>query len=920
MKRLLACTCLCVAMSFAAMAQRPATDSVERYVVEFARLGKLYAKNPLSVEALCGYAMFYFDNSHPLRNLPLAMWYIRQAELRQMTLLQGTDMKELTDLARKGITISTLRQAEQAIATAAWNTVEVRTDMTSEEIDAYFEVFGDNEQMARMLRERRFQQVYNDDLATATAESYYHFVESYPGTTEAEQMERRIAEMAPSLVGNLRTTVEVDSVAKRYALSPSVMRAAAKSRSRMAYAEAVDENTPEAYKRFLQHYPSSDESMLARNKLDAMVVAEYHSLRTTRELADFIDSNADNELADSAMMQIKRRILVNHDMEAVRIYLERFKFDPQYSDIYNLYYSWHAAEGNGGPIRAFYDENPDYPYQHVVEEDLDFAERVDHIYLLADFFESEFPRYADYVKQLMGKRIAFVPMQRTLQNLLASHKYKEALDRVRQFEICFESVAHDEFVELQQLIAAQQTLRPAVIELSARYHVTNPVLNQADGKLYYTSGAADHKICFASQQGKKWMASGEVTFSNAENKGLTLFGFFADGNRMLLGHGGDIWIAEREEGGWRIAEIPPYPVNTDYMETDACMLPDGSGMLLASDRPNGMNLQPSGSYFHGDTALATDIYFLPYTRQGWGEAVNLGPDINTIYCERSPVMSRNMQTLYFVTDGRGGLGYGDIYVATRSNTDDWAHWSKPTNLGKEVNSGFNEVGLSLSPNEKTLYFSSNPSAGLYAAYSVSTLHNDSSSFQTCQVGFGIVGGDLNRVRLADIEKQVVVQTFDCSDEVDGITLRIDTTGKYLLFADAGSLFIPAFRLSAASTDRAVLRGYSFADLVATDRPLPLEAVDFAAGSEMLTPVARLQMEQIALFVRNQHSAVVELTVDVAGRDDAACYDLSLRRGEALRECLAAYGVDVSRVIVSAYGNLHTKNGAAAKVAVKFRER
>ena len=185
MKRLLVCACLCVAMSFATLAQRPATDSVERYVSDFARLGKLSAKNPASVEALYGYAMFYFDNSHPLRNLPLAMIYIRQAEERHLALLQGTDMSEVGDLARKGITISSLRQAKQAIATAAQNTVEVRTDMTAKEIDAYLEVFGNDEQMVRMLRERRFTQVYNDDLAIGTAESYYHFIESYPGTTEA---------------------------------------------------------------------------------------------------------------------------------------------------------------------------------------------------------------------------------------------------------------------------------------------------------------------------------------------------------------------------------------------------------------------------------------------------------------------------------------------------------------------------------------------------------------------------------------------------------------------------------------------------------------------------------------------------------------------------------------------------------------
>ncbi len=919
MKKLLMTVMGCLMMA-TAMAQVSPEDAMGDYQDRFTRLNKAYAKEPDNVENLFNMAQFYFDNSHPMRNLPMAMKYIQRAEARHIVLLEEDRLGELTRLARKNITLTTIRQTKQAISDAAYNTLEVRTDMSRVELDTYLDAFGIDIELVRLLRQRRINQVYDEDLRKGTAESYYHFIDIYPGTHEAEQMEERLSRLAPGLFEGIASESGVDTVAAKFPLSPSVQRAAEKQKSRLAYADASGRNTIAAYNDFLRRYPSSDEHLQAREKLATLLEVKYNSLSTPREYADFVDSNADNDLADKALAQLRRLVYEEHSIEAARLYLSRFTLDQYYNDVYNRYYSWHAEEGNVAPIKAFSEQNPNFPYPRAVEADMQRAEKIDRINLMEDFIEVDYPKYANYVRQMTGKRIAFVPLQRMIQSQLTLHNYKGALDRVRQFDLCFDKESHTEYEELKNILAAPATGRRPVPVLTATYNIQNPSYNAAENRMYYTRvNGPSRRICYAVKDGVAWRPAGDVRFSNTDNDGLTIYGFYADGKRMLLGSSGDIWIAEKEGDEWRVTDIPPYPVNSDYIETDAYMLPDGSGLLLASDRPNGQNLQPSGSIFHGDTALASDLYFIPYTQNGWGAAINLGKDINTAYSERSPILSRNLKTLYYVTDSRG-LGYGDIYVSTRSSVEDWTHWSTPRNIGKEVNTGFAEANVSFGQDEKTLVYTSNYNLGRFSAYSVQATHDASNSYQSYSLDILGMEDFLFRVRVADLTLQTVTQIVEYVGEGHSVDLSIHKDKRYAVLGDAGIYFVPAVIIEPKAKNKQRLKGYTFPVLVAMDKPLPLLAVDFEPKSANLLPVGELQLQQLAQFINHNSECVVELVVNVAGHDDELCYNLSLERGRVMRSVLTSAGVDASRITVSAYGNVNTKNGTAPGVAVRFRER
>lgn len=919
MKKLLLTLASCL-LVLSATAQSSSADSLGDYEARFTKLHKAYAKSPNDVETLFNLAHFYFDNSNPMRNLPMAMKYIQSTEKQHIRLIEADKTGELTRLVRNGITLITIRQTKQSIIDEAYHVIEYRTDMTDAELNSYMDAFGIDMDLVRLLRQRRINQVYEECLRQATPESYYRFINNYPGTSEAEQMEERLARLAPGLFEGVTRETAIDSVATLYTLSPSVQRAANKQRSRMAYASAITKNDVDSYNEFLKRFPTSDESDQARERLESLLDISYARCKTAMEYAVFANTYSDIPLADKALEECRRLMFATHDIPAARYYLQNFKLDPFYNEVYSRFYSWHAAEGNGDPLRRFVKEYPDFPNQRVVESDLEKAKVIDRTGLMVDFLELEYPTYSDYVRRFMGKGIAFVPLQRMIQVMLTTKNYQAALERVRKFSLCFENSSKKEYLELQRILAEGSKGRHITRELATTYHIIHPSVNEADGNLYFTrAGGTSLRICYAVRQGSQWKTMGDVQFEGSIfNDGLTLFGFYAQGTRMLFGSEGNIYMAEKEGDKWRITDNPPYPVNTDYLETDAYMLPDGSGMLLASDRPGGHNLQSSGAYFHGDTAVATDIYFVPFVNGTWGTPVNLGPKINTPYSERCPILSRNLKTLYFTTDARG-LGYGDIYEATRTDIKDWTSWSEPVNVGKEINTGFSETGISFGPDEKRIYFSANTNLGSYACFSFPTWHDASNPYLTYSLDILGMESSLIRVRVADLTTQSVSQVIDCSGESNVININIHKDKRYAIMGDAGLYFVPAVIVNAKSKNRQRLMGYTFPVLVSQERPMTLQAVDFEDASAELLPVAQIQLEQLAKFLNHHPKGIVEFCINVADSDDARAYNLSLERGRTIRSFMALNGIDASRVIISAYGNVNLKRNAPSSVAVRFRE-
>jgi len=68
----------------------------------------------------------------------------------------------------------------------------------------------------------------------------------------------------------------------------------------------------------------------------------------------------------------------------------------------------------------------------------------------------------------------------------------------------------------------------------------------------------------------------------------------------------------------------------------------------------------------------------------WTNPENLGATVNSKGFEISPFLSDDGKTLFFASDGHSGYGGSDIFMSKRLY-DSWVIWSKPINLGKDIN-------------------------------------------------------------------------------------------------------------------------------------------------------------------------------------------------------------------------------------------
>jgi outer membrane protein OmpA-like peptidoglycan-associated protein len=123
-------------------------------------------------------------------------------------------------------------------------------------------------------------------------------------------------------------------------------------------------------------------------------------------------------------------------------------------------------------------------------------------------------------------------------------------------------------------------------------------------------------------------------------------------------------------------------------------------------------LSPGGDtlYFVSDMkggSGGTDIYYCIRADGKWGNPVNLGSDINTFGNEMFPYIADNGD-LYFASDGHPGFGGLDIFVSKIVD----GKWTTPKNLGMPINSSYDDFSLVECKKTGTGLFCSNRPDGI----------------------------------------------------------------------------------------------------------------------------------------------------------------------------------------------------------------
>jgi len=98
-----------------------------------------------------------------------------------------------------------------------------------------------------------------------------------------------------------------------------------------------------------------------------------------------------------------------------------------------------------------------------------------------------------------------------------------------------------------------------------------------------------------------------------------------------------------------------------------------------------------------------DLYISYWTPSGWSQPENLGPSINSDFWDSSPSLSPDKRTLYFSSNRPGGMGGKDLYMSTRLPS---GKWSDAVNMGTRINTAGDDMAPFIHVDNQTLYYTS----------------------------------------------------------------------------------------------------------------------------------------------------------------------------------------------------------------------
>lgn len=298
-----------------------------------------------------------------------------------------------------------------------------------------------------------------------------------------------------------------------------------------------------------------------------------------------------------------------------------------------------------------------------------------------------------------------------------------------------------------------------------------------------------------------------------------------------------------------------------------------------------------------------DIWVTKQVKGVWSKPENLGPEINSPLDETTPFIHVNGESLFFASEGHVGLGGFDIYLAERKH----GRWSEPRNLAYPINDYGDQSGLFITADGQKAFYTdeSGYRSEIYSFDILSdSLISHKASYLTGIISDADTGLPLKaQLELYNLESQErLYQTS--SDQVTGnYFLALREGGEFGAYASAPGYLFEDFRfdLKASSNLQPDTINISLTPLK-KGGTLILENIYFEIDSYELLSKSISELEQAFNFLNNNK----QVQVEIAGHTDASgtsAYnqELSEKRAQAVYDYLLSKGISKDQISFKGYG-------------------
>jgi hypothetical protein len=159
----------------------------------------------------------------------------------------------------------------------------------------------------------------------------------------------------------------------------------------------------------------------------------------------------------------------------------------------------------------------------------------------------------------------------------------------------------------------------------------------------------------------------------------------------------NIFKSELVDGNWSTPERMPF--NGRFSNYNPFISPYGNKLFFTSNRPTKK----------GELKNDNDIWYVEKKGTLWGEPIRLSDNINSLFNQFGPTMDKD-ENLYYSTMTPDTFGLHDIYYSKRIGDD----YTKPINLGVNINTSTNDYDPAISYDGRILVFSRD--GDLYVSY------------------------------------------------------------------------------------------------------------------------------------------------------------------------------------------------------------
>ncbi|MBM3420814.1 MAG: hypothetical protein FJY11_06745, partial [Bacteroidetes bacterium] len=502
------------------------------------------------------------------------------------------------------------------------------------------------------------------------------------------------------------------------------------------------------------------------------------------------------------------------------------------------------------------------------------------------------------------------------ETLKKNGKYEMAVDEFRKYR---EMVPNDARADLGLRsceLALEWTANPEayiiedIKDLNSRESDFSPAFARDDhGHVYFTSSRADaagnrkhgatgqgFTDIFESRLDKKgkWSVPVPIEVINTEaEEGTPSVSF---DYRELYFTRCD--VGKREEKGCVI--MVSQKSGASWSEPKNLMLL-GDSLVAAHPAisPDGLTL-----YFVSDIAGGyggKDIYYVARAtiKDNWSKPVNLGTDINTRGDELFPYM-REDGVLYFSSDGHPGMGGLDIFRALPQPDGRWA----VTNMRPPVNSPADDFGI---------VFERDAEKGIFSSTRKGRGNDELYSFEMPPLRFSITGLVKDEKTGTPVNGSVVQLIGS-----DGTNLQA-TTGnngdfKFSLRPNVDYIFLSSKEGYLNGKARETTRGQEKSrDFLATilmtpiDKPIELPNIFYDFGKWDLRPESMVSLDKLTETLNDNPNITIELMSHTDSRDtEEFNMGLSQQRAQSVVDYLIEKGIDPARLSAKGYGESSPK--------------